>query len=52
MHRRGPSYGNQDIVEEAVKDKPPHILLVEQLFSFIGSEPEKAVSTLLVNQLL
>lgn len=42
-HRRTPSSVLQDLVEGEGRDKPPHIILIEQLFSFIGSNPEKAV---------
>lgn len=34
----------QDLVEEDQVDKPPHIVLIDQLFNFIGSNPEKAIS--------
>lgn len=30
--------------EEDDREKPTHVLLIDQLFSFIGSNPEKAVS--------
>ena len=35
----------QDLVEDGDGDKPPHVSLIDQLFSFIGSDPEKAVSS-------
>lgn len=34
----------QDLIEDESDDKPPYITLIDQLFSFIGSDPEKAVS--------
>ena len=45
--RRSASSILQDLVvedKEGRGDKPQHVLLIEQLFSFIGSEPERAVS--------
>lgn len=50
-HRRTPSSVLQDLVEGEGRDKPPHIILIEQLFSFIGSNPEKAVFEILVKNL-
>lgn len=47
-HRRTPSSVLQDLVEGEGRDKPPHTILIEQLFSFIGSNPEKAVCEILV----
>jgi len=32
-----------DLVEEEGRGLPPHVSLIAQLFSFIGSDPEKAV---------
>ncbi|KAK3084084.1 hypothetical protein FSP39_007865 [Pinctada imbricata] len=43
--KRGASSVLQDLVEEENKDLPPHVTLIEQLFLFIGSEPEKAISS-------
>ncbi len=43
--RKGPASILQDLVEEENNDRPPHVILIEQLFTFIGSNPEKAVST-------
>ncbi|CAG5121382.1 unnamed protein product, partial [Candidula unifasciata] len=34
----------QDLVDDGDQDKPPHIVVIDQLFAFIGSDPEKAVS--------
>ncbi|KAK7087914.1 probable E3 ubiquitin-protein ligase HECTD4 isoform X2 [Littorina saxatilis] len=34
----------QDLIEDDGDDKPPYITLIDQLFAFIGSDPEKAVS--------
>ncbi|ESO97623.1 hypothetical protein LOTGIDRAFT_228255 [Lottia gigantea] len=34
----------QDLVDEDGRDMPPHVALVDQLFSFIGSAPETSVS--------
>ncbi|KAL8604631.1 hypothetical protein ACOMHN_013411 [Nucella lapillus] len=34
----------QDLIEDEGDDKPPYITLIDQLFAFIGSDPEKAVS--------
>ncbi|WAR02868.1 HECD4-like protein [Mya arenaria] len=52
IHRRrpkqkaGPMSLLQDLVEENDgKGLPPHVILIGQLFSFIGSDPEKAVSS-------
>jgi len=44
--KTGPTSILQDLVEE-VGDRPPHAILIDQLFSFIGSNPENAVSKLL-----
>lgn len=44
-HRRTPSSVLQDLVDGEGRDKPPHTILIDQLFSFIGNSPEKAVST-------
>jgi hypothetical protein len=35
----------QDLTEDHGDDKPPYITLIDQLFAFMGSDPEKAVST-------
>ncbi|XP_055995500.1 probable E3 ubiquitin-protein ligase HECTD4 isoform X2 [Ostrea edulis] len=43
-HRRTPSSVLQDLVDGEGRDKPPHTILIDQLFSFIGSSPEKAIS--------
>ncbi|XP_062590799.1 probable E3 ubiquitin-protein ligase HECTD4 isoform X2 [Saccostrea cucullata] len=43
-HRRTPSSVLQDLVDGEGRDKPPHTILIDQLFSFIGSNPEKAIS--------
>ncbi len=43
--RKGPASILQDLVEEENNDRPPHVILIEQLFTFIGSNPEKAVSS-------
>ena len=42
--RKGPASILQDLVEDEAHDRPPHVILLDQLFSFIGSNPEKAVS--------
>lgn len=42
----------QDLVEEDQVDKPPHIVLIDQLFNFIGSNPEKAVSIYFYNYII
>lgn len=43
----GPTSVLQGLIEDnEEKGKPPHVILIGQLFSFIGSEPQKAVSTL------
>ncbi|KAK7506010.1 hypothetical protein BaRGS_00002732 [Batillaria attramentaria] len=34
----------QDLLEDESDDKPAYITLIDQLFAFIGSDPEKAVS--------
>ncbi|XP_013380029.1 probable E3 ubiquitin-protein ligase HECTD4 isoform X2 [Lingula anatina] len=34
----------QDLVEDDSKDKPPYVVLIDLLFSFMGSNPEQAVS--------
>lgn len=34
----------QDLVDDGDEDKPPHVIVIDQLFAFIGSNPEKAVS--------
>ena len=42
----GPTSILQGLVEDnEEKGKPPHVILIGQLFSFIGSEPQKAVSS-------
>lgn len=38
----------QDLIEDDGDDKPPYITLIDQLFAFIGSDPEKAVSVVIV----
>ena len=44
--KRKPMSILQDLIEDDGDDKPPYITLIDQLFSFIGSDPEKAVSLL------
>ena len=39
----------QDLIEDDGDDKPPYITLIDQLFAFIGSDPEKAVSVCLLS---
>jgi len=39
---------HQSLSEEDEREKPAHVLLLDQLFSFIGSNPEKAVSSQLL----
>ncbi|KAK6968629.1 E3 ubiquitin-protein ligase HECTD4 [Biomphalaria glabrata] len=34
----------QDLVDDGDEDKPPHVIVIDQLFAFIGNDPEKAVS--------
>ena len=42
-----------DLVEsENERDKPPHVILIDQLISFIGSNPQKAVSKCILIYLL
>jgi len=44
-HKPGPMTILQDLVEDQEeKGLAPHVSLIGQLFSFIGSDPEKAVS--------
>ncbi|OWF52164.1 E3 ubiquitin-protein ligase HECTD4 [Mizuhopecten yessoensis] len=43
--RKGPASVLQELAEDDNKDVPPHVVLVDQLFSFIGSDPEKAISS-------
>ena len=38
----------QDLIEDDGDDKPPYITLIDQLFAFIGSDPEKAVSVVFI----
>ncbi|KAL3856755.1 hypothetical protein ACJMK2_011476 [Sinanodonta woodiana] len=55
MHRRrqsqrlGPNSILQDLVEDeelgSHEHRPPHVALLSQLFQFIGSDPEKAISS-------
>ncbi|XP_014675681.1 PREDICTED: LOW QUALITY PROTEIN: probable E3 ubiquitin-protein ligase HECTD4 [Priapulus caudatus] len=44
--RKGPVAVLQDLAgsEEGEKDQPAHALLLDQLFSFVGSNPERAVA--------
>nr|KAG5713128.1 hypothetical protein BaRGS_007655 [Batillaria attramentaria] len=42
----------QDLLEDESDDKPAYITLIDQLFAFIGSDPEKALVPLFVNRLL
>ena len=44
--KRKPMSILQDLIEDDGDDKPPYITLIDQLFAFIGSDPEKAVSLL------
>ena len=47
----GPTSVLQGLIEDnEEKGKPPHVILIGQLFSFIGSEPQKAVSTMFTSQ--
>ncbi|XP_059171920.1 probable E3 ubiquitin-protein ligase HECTD4 isoform X2 [Physella acuta] len=41
---RHPSSILQDFVDDGEEDKPPHVIVIDQLFAFIGTDPEKAVS--------
>jgi hypothetical protein len=43
-HKKGPVHILQDLVEQDERDRPPYVTLIEQLFSFIGSDPENSVS--------
>ena len=42
-HKRGPVSILQGLVDDEVASRAPHIVLIDQLFAFIGSNPEKAV---------
>jgi len=47
-HRQAQKKGTASILQDLVEEdygKPPHVVLIDQLFSFIGSSPEKAVSS-------
>ena len=47
-HRKVPTILLQDLVTDEGRDRPPHVILLDQLFTFIGSNPEKAVIIYLV----
>ena len=42
--RRSTSFLQDLMMDECARDKPQHVQLIDQLFSFIGGEPERAVS--------
>ena len=42
-HRKVPALILEGMLEGEERDKPPHVVLIHQLFAFIGSNPEKAV---------
>ncbi|XP_053376531.1 probable E3 ubiquitin-protein ligase HECTD4 [Mercenaria mercenaria] len=45
-HKQGPMSILQDLIEDHdEKGQSPHVVLIGQLFSFIGSNPEKAISS-------
>ena len=49
IHRKRQAYKKvpalilEGMLEGEERDKPPHVVLIHQLFAFIGSNPEKAV---------
>ncbi|XP_063396384.1 probable E3 ubiquitin-protein ligase HECTD4 [Mytilus trossulus] len=44
-YKKGPVHILQDLVEEEEKDRPPYVTVIEQLFSFIGSDPQNTISS-------